>query len=103
MVGSYSEVHCDLTSRNVIEDLPQPPSPHMVMDMGIGGWLFELEFVDACERGIMDVDAERRVPGETAGTCRRACEVRDATDIAGDPTIPTVLLLWYARVAKVEA
>lgn len=40
MVGSYSEVHCDRTRRRVIEDLPQPPSPQMVMAMGtgVGGW-----------------------------------------------------------------
>jgi hypothetical protein len=36
-VGSYSDVHCERTSRNVMEDFPHPPSPQMVMDIGIGG------------------------------------------------------------------
>jgi len=30
---TYSEVHCDLTRRKVIEDLPQPPSPQMVIEI----------------------------------------------------------------------
>lgn len=37
MVGSYSDVHCERTRRSVMDDLPQPPSPHMVMEMGTGG------------------------------------------------------------------
>src|ERR1700761_1095082 len=39
MVGSYSDVHCERTRRSVMDDLPQPPSPQMVMEMGTGGWL----------------------------------------------------------------
>lgn len=37
IVGSYSEVHCERTRRRVMDDLPQPPSPQMVIVMGIGG------------------------------------------------------------------
>ena len=37
-MGSYSEVHCERTRRRVMEDLPQPPSPQIVMEMGIAGW-----------------------------------------------------------------
>lgn len=32
-IGTYSEVHCDLTRRSVIEDLPHPPSPQIVIDI----------------------------------------------------------------------
>lgn len=30
-MGSYSCVHCERTRRSVMEDLPQPPSPQMVI------------------------------------------------------------------------
>jgi hypothetical protein len=33
MVGSYSLVHWERTRRRVMLDLPQPPSPQMVMVM----------------------------------------------------------------------
>lgn len=36
MVGSYSCVHCERTNRRVIEDLPQPPSPQIVIVMRWG-------------------------------------------------------------------
>ncbi len=31
MVGSYSCVHCERTRRSVMLDLPQPPSPQIVI------------------------------------------------------------------------
>ena len=37
MVGSYSDVHCERTRRSVMLDFPAPPSPQMVMEMGVGG------------------------------------------------------------------
>lgn len=50
MVGSYSDVHCERTRRRVMEDLPAPPSPQIVMLIGMGGWLCveEVELVCAC-------------------------------------------------------
>lgn len=39
MVGSYSLVQAERTSRSVMDDLPQPPSPQIVMEMGMGGAL----------------------------------------------------------------
>ena len=52
MVGSYSDVHCERTSRKVIELLPHPPSPHIVMLMGTGGWgsdVGRMVKVDGCQ------------------------------------------------------
>jgi len=37
IVGSYSDVHCERTRRKVMEDLPAPPSPQIVMEIGTGG------------------------------------------------------------------
>lgn len=37
IVGSYSDVHWERTRRKVMEDLPAPPSPQIVIEIGTGG------------------------------------------------------------------
>lgn len=69
MVGSYSLVQAERTSRSVMEDLPQPPSPQMVMEMGMGGALGLLpwEALDAprtrapAPAVLLDVPAEEGI------------------------------------------
>jgi hypothetical protein len=76
-VGSYSCVHCERTRRRVMEDLPQPPSPQMVIVIrwgsedilclcvcvcvcvclvgGVGGWGGGDVPLEVCRRGIAEV------------------------------------------------
>jgi hypothetical protein len=54
MVGSYSDVHWLRTRRSVMDDLPHPPSPQMVMEMGTGG-CDPIEAEGVCGGGILGV------------------------------------------------
>lgn len=47
IVGSYSCVHCERTKRRVMEDLPQPPSPQMVIVMRWGSEEVDEEDISA--------------------------------------------------------
>lgn len=87
MVGSYSDVHCERTRRRVMEDLPAPPSPQMVMLIGIGGWLCVDEVELLCAwcgifGGFLVARVGRKMTGvwrceegkaQGASLCRRCC------------------------------
>lgn len=60
MVGSYSCVHCERTRRSVMEDLPQPPSPQMVIVILWGSDVDAIALADVGRRG-------RAVMGESVG------------------------------------
>jgi hypothetical protein len=49
-VGSYSCVHCERTSRRVMEDFPQPPSPQIVI---VIRWGSEEDIVCEVDAGVM--------------------------------------------------
>lgn len=68
MVGSYSLVQAERTSRSVMDDLPQPPSPQIVMLMGIGG---ALGFEEALEAPRGRAAAALDVPAEEGILARR--------------------------------